>query len=302
MITAVLVVAVLGGVIGCLLAVAGKKLQKDIDPRIEQITELLPGANCGACGFAGCQGLAAAIAAGRVGVSPCIACSPANKKSIAAIMGIFGEIPEDNELRRVCRVSCNGCKANIHENYNYIGIHDCNYVAKSYSGLDKCKYGCLGFGSCVKFCPFGAISMGKHGLPVIDYSKCTGCGVCAQQCPQKVLKITWAGSKVHLLCNNRDKGKSAMDDCDVSCISCGLCVKNCPQKAITMVEDEMGSLPVIDRNKCTECGLCVKNCPRHCLHLMDPITAVAGTSEDKDDFGSHCHSCGLKNNCNMGKV
>lgn len=268
----VALVAGLGGMFGAILAVAGRKLAVHTDPRIEEITNLLPGANCGSCGYPGCGGLAEAIVAGRDGVSPCLACSPDSKKKIARIMGFTGDIPLSPDLRKVARVACNGCKENAPKLYNYTGIKDCHLVSKYYGGPGKCNFGCLGFGSCVKMCPFHAISMSENGLPVIDYGKCSGCGICVRQCPQMVLYITSASTKIHLKCNNRDKGKAAMVDCSVSCISCGMCAKVCPVQAITMREDANGSLPVIDHSKCIECGLCVQKCPRHCLHKLDSIT------------------------------
>ena len=115
--------------------------------------------------------------------------------------------------------------------------------------------------------------MGEHNLPVFDYDKCTGCGLCARQCPQMAIYISSAARAIHLKCNNRDKGRAAMLDCVVSCISCGICAKTCPTQAITLREDINGSKPVINHNKCIECGACVEKCPRHCLHKDAPIAA-----------------------------
>lgn len=139
--------------------------------------------------------------------------------------------------------------------------------------------------------------MGESGLPVIDYGKCSGCGICARQCPQMVLYITSASTKIHLKCNNRDKGKAAMVDCSVSCISCGLCAKLCPSQAITMREDANGSLPVIDHSKCTECGLCVQKCPRHCLHQVDPIMTEHEHGTVATGKKDGCAACPLGESC-----
>ncbi len=303
MLESIATVSVLGGVFGIVLAIANRKLAVEIDPRIEQILNLLPGANCGSCGYPGCQGLAEAIAAGRTGISPCLACPPANKSAIAKIMGINDDIQEDPSMRRVCRVACNGCKINAPKNYDYQGIKDCHLVSKYFGGPANCHFGCLGFGSCVNACPFDAISMGENGLPIIDYDKCTGCGICAQQCPQNVLKITLASAKIQLKCNNRDKGKAAMQDCSVSCISCGICQRNCPTQAIKLVEDSNGSLPVIDYSKCIECGLCVEKCPRHCLHLIDTITPnMDQTLILKHRQKNSCTSCAMKSSCSINKM
>ena len=278
-----------------------EELQAMLDSRDIELTELeetdLNNASGFGRSFARCGGLAEAIVAGRDGVSPCLACSPDSKKKIARIMGFTGDIPLSPDLRKVARVACNGCKENAPKLYNYTGIKDCHLVAKYYGGPGKCNFGCLGFGSCVKMCPFHAISMSENGLPVIDYGKCSGCGICARQCPQMVLYITSASTKIHLKCNNRDKGKAAMVDCSVSCISCGMCAKVCPVQAITMREDANGSLPVIDHSKCIECGLCVQKCPRHCLHKLDPITTEHEHGTVATNKKSNCTSCPLGESC-----
>ncbi|MEG1345492.1 MAG: 4Fe-4S binding protein, partial [Acidaminococcaceae bacterium] len=242
--------------------------------------------------------LAEAIVSGQTGVSPCLACTPSSKQAIARLMGYVGETPMSPSLRRIARVACNGCKEHAPKLYEYQGIKDCHLVAKYFGGPGKCNFGCLGLGSCVKFCPFHAITMGDHGLPIIDYEKCTGCGVCVQQCPQMVLYISTAARKIHLKCNNRDKGKAALGDCSVSCISCGICVKNCPVQAITMREDVNGSLPVIDPSKCIECGLCVQKCPRHCLQLIEPITTLIAPLEPLSTANS-CATCASRENCGL---
>ena len=198
MLNAVLIVAGLGSVFGGMLAFAGRKFAVNIDPRIEKIINLLPGANCGSCGYPGCSGLAEAIVAGRDGVSPCLACSPDAKKEIAQVMGFTGDIPLSADLRKVARLACNGCKENSPKLFKYAGVKDCHLVAKYFGGPGKCNFGCLGFGSCIKMCPFHAISMGDNGLPHIDYTKCSGCGICVRQCPQMVLYLGNASTTIHL--------------------------------------------------------------------------------------------------------
>lgn len=271
MIEAIGVVTALGAAFGTGLSIANKKFAVKTDPKVEKILALLPGANCGACGYPGCTGLAEAIGSGKATVAPCIGCTSENRKKIAAIMGITGETEESSKLRKVAILSCNGNHITSPKLFEYKGIKDCHLVANFFAGPGRCNFGCLGLGSCINICPFGAISMGEHGLPQFDYTKCTGCGLCVQQCPQKVITLVNANSKIHVKCNNRDKGKAAMLDCSVSCISCGICEKNCPTGAIKLHEDKNGSIPIIDYTKCTECGLCVEKCPRHCIQLLSPI-------------------------------
>lgn len=299
MFEAVLLVASLGALFGLILAFASRKFATDVDPRIDIVAGLLPGANCGACGYPGCHGLAEAIVSGQTGVSPCVACTPEAKHQIAEVMGLKNEMPLSQELRKVARLACNGCNVNLTKIYEYKGVQDCHLAAKSLGGPGKCNFGCLGFGSCVKSCPFHAIFMSDNGLPIIDYEKCTGCGVCAQQCPQKVLYITDASTKIHIKCNNPAKGKAAMTNCSVSCISCGLCAKNCPTTAITMHEDANGSLPVIDREKCIECGICVKTCPRHCIHYIEPIDNKIPTLSDPKAVTTGCTNCASRETCGL---
>ena len=136
--------------------------------------------------------------------------------------------------------------------------------------------------------------MGKHNLPVFDYDKCTGCGLCARQCPQMAIYISSAARTIHLKCDNRDKEKAAMNDCVVSCISCGLCVRTCPTQAISLREDINGSKPVINHNKCIECGACVAKCPRHCLHKEAPIEAPSPCFTVSDKKTNSCANCSLE--------
>ena len=301
MFEAVLLVAVLGALFGLVLAFAGRKFAVDVDPRIEMVVSLLPGANCGACGYPGCHSLAEAIVAGQTGISSCGVCTLEVKHQIAEVLGFTKEMPLSQDLRKVARLACNGGNINAPKPYDYRGIKDCHLVAKAFGSPGMCNFGCLGCGSCMRSCPFHAISMGDDGLPVIDYGKCTGCGVCAQQCPQKVLYISDAKTKIHIKCNNPAKGKAAMTNCSVSCISCGLCAKNCPTSAITMREDANGSLPVIDREKCIECGLCIKSCPRHCIHYIDPIDEEISTLAEQKPANQGCAHCAGRDSCGSQK-
>lgn len=294
---AVILVAVLGGLFGLILALAGRKFAVETDPRIDQIVTLLPGANCGACGYAGCGNMAEAIVAGDApDASKCAACPSDNQNAINTIMGKDSD-SSGASSRKIARLACNGCKTNAPRTVDYEGIKDCHVVSKNFGGPGKCNYGCLGLGSCEAACPFHAITMGDNGLPQFDYTKCVGCGICVKQCPQMVLYLVDAGAQIHIMCNNRDKGKAAMVNCKVSCISCGICVKACPVQAITLEDGPNGSLPVIDHDKCISCGLCVTKCPRHCIHSVDAIDLNAPLVLDAAENKSGCTNCALNGSC-----
>lgn len=294
---AVIVITVLGAVFGLVLSVAGKKLAVTVDPRIEEILGLLPGANCGGCGHAGCASMAEAIVAGQeADAMKCAACSADNQKAIKAVMGGSADENDGPAKRFIARLHCNGCKANRTPITNYEGIKDCYVMAKNFGGPGKCNFGCFGYGACVNACSFGAITIGSHGLPVFDYSKCVGCGNCVKACPQMLIELIDASKKVLVQCNNREKGKAAMTNCKVSCISCGACVKNCPKQAITLEDGPGGSIPVIDYDKCVGCGICTTKCPRKCLVKIDPVLgATPDATEPAKATG--CAACPFHEGC-----
>ena len=293
---AVIVITLLGLAFGLILSVAGKKLAVEVDPRIEQILALLPGANCGGCGHAGCASMADAIVNGQeADASKCAACAEDNKKAIAAVMGKAAA--DGPKIRMITRLHCNGCTANREKVSNYQGIHNCYVAAKTLGGPGQCDFGCFGYGACADACTFGALTIGDKGLPIIDYDKCVGCGNCVEACPQLLLELVDSTKKVFLQCNNREKGKPAMTNCKVSCISCGMCAKNCPKQAITMEDGANGSIPVIDYDKCVGCGLCVSKCPRHCLVKVQPITADTPEAKESKPMLTGCEACAMKDTC-----
>jgi electron transport complex protein RnfB len=294
-ITAAILVAVLGGVFGLVLATASKKFAVEEDPRIGQIVGLLPGANCGGCGYAGCASMADAIVSGKEpGAVKCAACSAENKKQIKAIMGL-DEGEDENAVRMIPRLHCNGCVVNRKPVADREGIKNCYVAAATFGGSLKCNFGCFGFGACADACNFGALSIGKNGLPVFDYDKCVGCGACSKACPQLLIEMQKATNKVLVQCNNREKGKAAMTNCNVSCISCGICAKTCPKQAITIEDGVNGSIPVIDYDKCVGCGLCTMKCPRKCLVKVVPIEG--GKVVVKNPVAAGCQSCKLAADC-----
>ena len=228
----------------------------------------LAGANCGGCGYPGCAGCAAAILAGD---APVTACAPAGAENAAAIAQIMGQEAPTGE-RQVAFVRCNG-GTNAKKRYEYVGVKDCLSATKVAAGPLECNFGCLGFGSCVTACQFGAMSIGPNGAAVVDPDKCTNCGACMSACPRKLITSVPVSKKVRVACANLDKGKAAMSVCANSCIGCGLCEKECKKDAIHVVN----GVAVVDYDKCVGCKLCTKVCPR------DAILPIA-TAEEKEKY------------------
>ena len=268
-IAAIVVLGVLGAVFGFVLAVASKVFEVKKDPREEEILSHLAGANCGGCGYPGCSGCAAAILAGEAPVNACAPAGPENHAAIAAIMGAAAPTGE----RKVAFVRCNG-GTNAVKRYEYIGVKDCISATKVAAGPLECQFGCLGFGSCVSACQFGAMSIGPTGAAVVDKDKCTACQACIKACPRHLITLVPASEKkVHVACANLDKGKAAMSVCSQSCIGCGLCEKECRKDAIHVVN----GVAVVDYDKCIGCKMCTKVCPR------DAILPIA-TAEEKEKY------------------
>ena len=266
---AVVVLGALGALFGLILAVASKVFEVKKDPREEAILSHLAGANCGGCGYPGCAGCAAAILAGD---APVTACAPAGAENAAVIAEIMGQAAPTGE-RQVAFVRCNG-GTNAKKRYEYVGVKDCLSATKVAAGPLECQFGCLGFGSCVAACQFGAMSIGPNGAAVVDPDKCTNCMACAKACPRHlIVSVPASERKVHVACANLDKGKAAMSVCSSSCIGCGLCEKECKKDAIHVV----GGVAVVDYDKCIGCKMCTKVCPR------DAILPIA-TAEEKEKY------------------
>lgn len=250
---AVISLGVSGLVIGMLLAVAANKLKVETDPKIGEILSVLPGANCGACGYPGCSGLAAAIVLGKAPVNGCKVGGNTVAEKVSGIMGVSAGAAEPV----VAVVYCQGDSQKAEQSAEYAGVADCQALSQL-GGTKTCAYGCVGLGSCVKACPFGAMYVGEGGLPVVIREKCTGCGICVKTCPRKVIGLAPADKEVHILCRSYDKGPAVRKYCKVGCIACQLCVRTCPEKAISM---DGGTLAKIDYSLCTNCGACVAKCP-----------------------------------------
>ena len=251
------IVGIVGLIVGLFLGIAAISFKVEVDEREEAILEALPGNNCGGCGYAGCSGLAAAIVKGEAPVNACPVGGEAVGNTIAAIMGVEAE----SSNRQVAFVHCKGDCNKAKTDYEYFGVKDCSMVGFVPGGGPKsCNYGCLGYGNCVKACPFDAIHI-VDGVAVVDKEACKACGKCLAACPKNLISLVPYDAKHIVACSSKDKGPVAMKACDVACIGCGLCKKNCPNDAITVVDFHA----VIDQEKCTKCGKCAEVCPKKCI-------------------------------------
>lgn len=242
----------LGLLFGLGLVFASRKFHVEVDPRLEKICALLPGGNCGACGKAGCFGFAESLFTPAVEIEKCRVCSEETKEKIAQILGRSVE----KKARVVARLHCNGGKK-VKDRFLYSQIKDCVAANILLKGQKECVYGCLGFDTCVKACPFGAITMSQENLPVVDENKCRACNKCVIVCPKKLFALLPYESSVYVACSSHDIGKDVRTVCPAGCISCRLCEKACPVDAIHVIDN----LARIDYKKCTSCGKCVEVCP-----------------------------------------
>ncbi len=261
-------IGILGGLgllFGLILAVASKVFYVETDPRLDKLNEALPGANCGGCGYAGCGGYAQAVLEGKAEIGKCMAGGNECAQRMAEIMGVKAE----KVARRVAMVRCTGYRQEDEEGRPigqkmkgfYEGMADCLAATKvGGRGPNICKFGCLGFGNCVKACKYDAIHV-VNGVARVDFEKCVGCMLCAAACPRSIITSVEYGSDVIIGCSSHAKGSVTMRGCTKGCVGCGLCVKICPKGAITIDRN----LAVIDYTKCDGCGLCAPVCPKNMI-------------------------------------
>lgn len=253
-----LLLGALGLIFGCVLTFAAKKFHVEVDERIEQVRACLGGANCGACGYAGCDAFAAAVVEGK---APVNGCAPAGEKGVREISRIMDQEAPTGE-KMVARVLCQGESGVAMDRYVYDGYKSCAVAAGLAGGPKDCRFACIGLGDCQDKCAFDAISM-KNGIACIDPEKCTACGACIKACPRQVISLMPLSQRVIVRCRNSDTARAARAVCMDACIGCGRCRKECQYGAIAL---ENGYAH-IDPEKCTRCGACAGVCPCGCITI-----------------------------------
>ena len=258
---AIVVLGVLGALFGALLAYASKIFHVEVDPKQAQIRECLAGANCGGCGYPGCDGYAAAVARGEAPTNRCVAGGEATAAKVAEIMGVASSAAD----KMVAFVPCSGSLEAAELRFHFNGPEDCR-AAMLFGGKSSklCTFACIGLGNCTRACKFDAIHI-VEGIARVDRSKCVGCGACADACPKSIIKLLPESQRVMPACSNKDKGGRVMKICDFGCIGCMKCQRECPADAIKVVDN----LAVVDNDKCVKCGHCVDVCPRGVIQWFE---------------------------------
>lgn len=257
---AVLLVAGVGLVAGILLAVASTVFAVPVNEKETAVRDVLPGANCGSCGFSGCDAYAKALAGGED--IPANLCRPGGHDALVAISSILGiEVTEAEPVAAFvhCGGDCDKCK----EKSEYQGIESCASAKMLYGGPNACTYGCLGCGDCKKVCEYDAICIEK-GIAHINREQCVACGMCVAACPNHLIEIVPKKKVAVVTCSNEEKGAVVRKECTNGCIGCMKCQKSCPSEAITVTNN----VAHVDYTKCTGCGTCVEGCPVGCLKLI----------------------------------
>ena len=256
MISAVLSLGGIGLVAAAALGMAARRFAVEVDPREAAILELLPGVNCGACGFAGCSGYARALVKGEVPPELCPPGGPEVTVKLANLLGMTATLSEP----QVAVVFCQGDNRKAKAKYRYRGLADCAAAQRLADGPKLCPGGCLGLGSCERACPFGAVEMTADGLAVISRERCTGCRKCVAACPRQVIRMVPVADAVQVLCNSHDAGAVVRKYCAVGCIACQICVKTAPEAY--HVEERLAAV-VPGQSDAARQGLA--KCPTHCI-------------------------------------
>ena len=261
----ILTLCVLGILSAVILYVVAQKFRVEEDPRIDEVEKMLPGANCGGCGFAGCRGMADALV--KQDDISSLFCPVGGGDTMKAVAAYLGKAAPEKEPQ-VATVRCGGTCEKRPRTNEYNGARSCAVASSLYIGETGCAFGCLGYGDCVAACTFGAITIDPAtGLPVVDPDKCTACGACVKACPKKIIERVPYKQAVLVACRNQDKGAVTRKICDVGCIGCMKCQRECPADAIK-IENFVSK---IDYDKCVGCGHCADICPRGIINLLDMV-------------------------------
>ncbi len=270
----------LGAFFAAALAVADKKLRVEEDPRIGLVADSLPGANCGACGFAGCNAYAEAVVTGNAPLTGCPVGGQATIDAIASIMGVEA----GTAVRRIARLMCRGGNGVAREKARYLGPSGCSVQDIVSGGAKACRWGCLGGGDCVEACGFGALEMGPDGLPVVHEQLCTGCGACVDACPRGLFELHPVDRQFFVFCKNHDDPRTAREVCEAACIGCGLCARK-SNGAITMDD----GLPVIDYDALDPDIVPVEKCRTGAIGWLHPESrATVDAAETMPDRHGVC--------------
>lgn len=267
---AVMFMLLLGLLLAALLVIANRRLFVYEDPRIDDVEALLPHANCGACGTAGCRAFAEQLVAGEVQPGKCTV----NSKDMNQLIASFLGVDLGSEEKRVARLACAGGNHVARTHVRYQGLDTCRAAALVSGGGKGCVWGCLGFGDCEVVCEFDAITMDRHGLPVVDATRCTACGDCVDICPRKLFSLHPVSHRLWVACNNPEAGETAEADCMVLCTGCGRCAADAPEGMIS-IEDK---LAVIDYSRnALASRLAIERCPTGAIVWLDKSSILKGS-------------------------